>query len=172
MRRLILLILIILVPSCGYKITEKRLKSPVKIYVNYFKNTTKETRVEDFLTQALKDELILHRDTILVSDKSKADLIINGVISDFKYSGISYLSSDRVLEYRIWATVNVSLYDKYGNLLKSKKFIENKEYRTGITEYNLKNIDIGITENLRKLVVQKVSKKLAEDIYDWLFYNF
>ncbi len=165
-------LLIIFLISCGYKLTQKRLSKPVKIYVYYFKNNTNETRVEDFLTQYLKDEIILHEDTILVSNLKKADLFLKGNIEEFKYTGVSYLSSERVLEYRIWAKVRVNLIDKFGNVLKSKDFLENKEFRTGITEYNLKNVDIGITENLRKIVVKEVTKKIAEDIYDWLFYNF
>ncbi len=172
MKKLLFLGLIILfICACGYKLTQKRLKKPVKIYVEYFKNNTREPRVEDFLTEAVKNEIILHEDTILVSDKNNADLIIKGNITSLNYQGISFSSYDRTLEYRVWVSVKVKLLDKNGDILKTTSFSENKESKTGISELQ-DSTDVGIQENLRKLVIIKVSKKIAEDIYDWLFYNF
>ncbi len=168
----ILLLLLLLVVGCGYKHTQTKLKKPVKVYVKYVKNNTDEPRLEDYFTEALKNQFIKRKDTLLVSDLGKADLLIKGQIKNFKYAGISFLSSDRSLEYRVSMIVEISLIDKNGVLLKTKDFYEYKEFKTGISEGKNINIDVGIIENLRPIIYKKLSSIIAEDVFDWMFAGF
>ena len=158
--------------SCGYKHQPEKFKKPIKIYVEYFKNVTKEPRIEDYFTEILKDEFIKRRDILLVSEPEKADLILKGKIKNFYYSGISFTSSDRTLEYRASLNIEISVIDKNGEILKTKDFYEYKEFKTGLTENSSNKVDIGIKENLRTIIFEKISSIIAEDVFDWLFSAF
>ena len=172
LKKLIYLFLIIFIFSCGYKHQYSKLKSPVKIYVKYFKNLTKESRIEDYFTNTLKDELIKRKDVLLTSDPEKADLILYGNIKNFNYSGISFTSSDRTLEFRASMKVEITIIDKNGVKLKTKDFYEYKEFKTGLSENLKNNIDVGVKENLRTLIFEEISSIISEDVFDWLFSAF
>ncbi len=172
MKKFSFIIILTLIFSCGYKHTQKKLKKPVKVYVKYVKNITNEPRIEDYFTEALKNQFIKRKDTLLVSDPAKADLFINGIIKNFKYIGISFLSSDRSLEFRASMNVEISLIDKNGVLLKTKDFNEYEEFKTGISESKNINIDVGINENLKPIIYEKLSDIIAEDVFDWMFAGF
>jgi len=166
----ILILILFFIFSCGYKYKSAKLKTPVKIYISSIENSTREPRLHNFFTEILKDEFIKRKDTYLVTDSEKADLILKGKILNFNYSGISFSVKDRALEFRASMKVEITLIDKNGVLLKTNYFNEYREFRTGIS--GNRNIDVGINENLRTIIYKKISLLIAEDIFDWMFAGF
>ncbi len=171
-KNIIFFLIILLSCSCAYKHKLKKLKTPVKVYIEYFKNSTNEPRLEDYFTEKLKLQFIKRKDTLVISQPENADLFIKGNILNFRYSGISFSSADRSLEFRAEMKVKVTLIDKNGVILKTKIFYEYKEFRTGLREVENIKIDVGINENLRSIIYKKISEIIAEDIYDWMFAGF
>jgi outer membrane lipopolysaccharide assembly protein LptE/RlpB len=166
----ILLILLTLIASCGYRFGYPDNKNIAKIYLPYLKNNTSEPWLDNYFIEELKRELILHPNVKVVFE-NEAEYFIDGKILDFKKTSISYSSSDKTLEYRLELKVNIIVKNKYGKILKQKTFYWNREYASGYT--GKRNFDVGASEAKKKEFLKKICAEIAGEIYHWLFsYNF
>ena len=161
----LLSLLCLIVTGCGYYVPgtqdvwvggDSRV-----VYVNLFQNKTAEPYLENFVTDALIDELSRSRLIILTEDKSGADLTLSGAVESFSSGALAYSSSDRITDYRATMTVSARLERKADStVLWQDSFQRSDDY--------LATIDKNLQLEGERLAARQVAKRLAEDIHGTL----
>ena len=108
------LALLVLSACAGYKLGPTNgLQADAKtIQINPFPNQTIEPRLGDALAAAMRNSL-QHAGTYRLSTPGNADVIVNGVITDYSRGGLSFVPNDvlTVRDFRVSATVQVTARD-------------------------------------------------------------
>jgi len=152
--------------SCGYRFAGNGSfpSGITSISVEMFKNRSALTGMENIITNDLIYEFIRHDQTILTG-KDKADAVLTGVIVSISSRTISHRGEYTSNERRVELKVNLQLTDKSGGVIWSAKNIsDNEAYKVSSTKQ--------VTERNEKLAIEKLTKRLAENIYSMLTANF
>lgn len=153
--------------GCGYQMVGKETHVPAglnSIAIPTFKNRTYEPGIEIAFTQAFLREFILDR-RVHVVDRSQADSLLEGVITDFRMYSVSYDRSGLVLEYQTSVVLNVTLKDRAGKVLwEEKNFSETQWFRA--------SSDVLASETNKAEAIQQIGKLVAERLRNRFFYNF
>ncbi len=167
--RMLLILFIVLLAGCGYHTPgtsgdwvggEARL-----LYIQLFDNQTTEPYLENFITDALVAELSRSRVLELTEDPEAADLLLSGVVNDFRSKALSYGTTDRITNYR--ATMKISarlLNGKSSEVLWRENLKRSEDYLAAVN----KNLQL----EGERLSAREVSKRLAEDIHAGLLNSF
>ena len=158
----------ILILGCGgyrfasdYNNLPKDIKS---ISIPFFKNETFESNIEAIFTNALINEFIKNKKITVRT--SGADATLLGVVKEFRTGTIAYSREDRVLEYRAFVTLELTLKrNDTGEIIWRKpRMMHDEEYKVVS--------DIAFTEANKKAAIQKIATELAEQIYEELVLGF
>jgi len=141
--------------GCGYSATSLLPAGMKSIHVDNFINkidlTMQPTDKRMYVAYRSGMELDITRDTInrfildgnlKVLPKGQADLILKGLLIDFKKEALRYDSNETIIEFRLKVTVDIELYKRSNNelLWRERNFTGEAFYRlTGefaITEDN------------------------------------
>jgi len=168
MRRLLIL-LVLLVSGCGYHVPgasdawvggDARL-----VYVQLFENMTAEPYLDNYMTDALVEELSRSRLFELTENVEAAEVLIGGTVDSFTSSAISYSSTDTITDYRATMGITVQLVNNAnGQVTWQEKMRRSEDYSAAVN----KNLQL----EGERLTARQVAKRLAEDIRAQLLHNF
>ncbi len=125
MKRLILitsfclcLVMGMVLNNCGYKLAGFSQQVPTQIktiIIPDFVNKTNRFQVDQFITFAVRDEFIKRSSLVLVENESRADSILEGTITQFNISPLSYSDEASANFYRVSISVSVRFIDLQTN---------------------------------------------------------
>jgi outer membrane lipopolysaccharide assembly protein LptE/RlpB len=168
MRRL-LIILILLVAGCGYHVpgaSDPWVGGDARVvYIRLFENLTAEPYLDNYMTDALVEELSRSGLFALTENVESADVSIDGTVDSFASSAISYSSSDRITDYRATMHITVRLLDNAGDqVVWRRKMSRSEDYTAAVN----KNLQL----EGERLAARLVARRLAEDIRAHLLNSF
>ena len=148
MKKIILIVGILLISSCGYTPIYSSKESNYKI-VNFKKN------INNSLTNYIQN-------SINVLSNENADKVLN-IDLELKEEIVVILKDSKgdPAKNRLIITVNLSVLNESENLIASKIFSENFEYNIDDNKFNLKQYDRNIKINLVEEITQQVLVYLA-----------
>lgn len=154
------------IASCGYRFAGSgSLPAGINsIFIEIFDNRTSETGAENVFTNDLIYE-ITRNSKVKITDKHGADASISGVIKSMAVETISRREIYSALEKRVKVNVDITLTRSDGRILWAAKDLSANE-TFDILEDSL------ATEQNRRDAVSKLSKRLAEDIYNRMTDDF
>ena len=129
-----------------------------------FKNRTAETGVETIVTNDLIYEFTRH-EQVVVTGSDKADAILTGVIRSISERTISHKGEYTSNERRVVLRVDLELKNKSGEVIWSAKGVSEDEAYTVMSGKPS-------TERNKRVAIQTLSKRLAEDIFNRLTADF
>ena len=97
--------------GCGYTLVGKASNIPEDIravFLQPFDNRTERVELEQFLTQAIADELVTRPRFELVGTEAEADALIRGTVTAFRVAPITFTTDGRAQEYELAIVVDVS----------------------------------------------------------------
>ncbi len=97
--------------GCGYTLVGKASNIPEdirRVFLQPFENRTTRVEVEQFLTQAIADELVTRPRFELVATENEADAVIRGSVTAFRVAPITFTSDGRAQEYELAIVTDVS----------------------------------------------------------------
>lgn len=97
--------------GCGYTLVGKASNIPEdirRVFLQPFENQTTRVEVEQFLTQAIADELVTRPRFELVATEGEADAVIRGSVTAFRAAPITFTSDGRAQEYELAIIADVS----------------------------------------------------------------
>ena len=156
----------LLVSACGYKFTGGgSLPSGItSISIEMFENRTSETGVETIITNDLIYEFT-RREQVVVTGSDKADAILSGVVKSISERTISHKGEYTSDERRVTLKLDLQLKDKSGRVIWSAKDVSDNEAYKVLPGKQA-------TEQLKKVAIKRLSKRLAENIFNNLTANF
>jgi outer membrane lipopolysaccharide assembly protein LptE/RlpB len=161
------MVCLVLLVACGYQMVGKETHVPAGLHsiaVPTFRNQTYEPGIEVPFTQAFLREFILDR-RVSVVDRSQADTLLEGVITDFRIYSVSYDRSGLALEYQTNVVLNITLKDRAGKVLwEERSFSETQWFRA--------SSEVLTSEANKAAAIQQIGKLVAERLRNRFFYNF
>ncbi len=97
--------------GCGYTLVGRASNIPEdigRVFLQPFENRTTRIEVEQFLTQAIADELVTRARFELVATEGEADAVIRGSVTSFRVAPITFTSDGRAQEYELAIIADVS----------------------------------------------------------------
>ena len=148
MKKIILIVGILLISSCGYTPIYSSKENNYKI-VNFKKN------INNSLTNYIQN-------SINVLSNENADKVLN-IDLELKEEIVVILKDSKgdPAKNRLIITVNLSVLNESENLIASKIFSENFEYNIDDNKFNLKQYERNIKINLVEEITQQVLVYLA-----------
>lgn len=162
----ILVILVILLGSCGYRfVTGGLLPGKIKtVAVKVFENNSFYSGAENAFTNALIQEIIQNSGTRVVS-VDKAQAVISGTIRSVTFSGLSRTALDQVLERRVVAVIDIEMTDETGEVVWQLKNYKGVEDST-VSSENVSD------EASKKETINKAALKMAQKIVGKMLDDF
>ncbi len=156
----------LLVSACGYQFTGGgSLPSGItSISIEMFENRTSETGVETIITNDLIYEFA-RREQVVVTGSDKADAILTGVVKSISERTISHRGEYTSDERRVKLNLDLQLKDKSGRVIRSVKDVSDNEAYKVLPGKQA-------TEQLKKVAIKRLSKRLAENIFNRLTVDF
>jgi outer membrane lipopolysaccharide assembly protein LptE/RlpB len=156
----------LLFSACGYRFSGGgSLPSGItSVSIEMFQNRTAETGVETIVTNDVIYEFDRH-EQVAVTGRDKADAILTGVIRSLSERTISHRGEYTSNERRVVLTVDLQLKNKSGRVIWSAKGVSDDEAYTVMSGKPS-------TERNKRVAIQTLSKRLAEDIFNRLTADF
>jgi hypothetical protein len=110
----LLLPLALLNLNCGYRLSGRGNTLPPAaktIAIPDFKNQTSRPQADQFITYAVREEFVRRSRLLLVESQADADLVLEGTITAFKTTPISYSEAGAANLYEVRLTMDVRLID-------------------------------------------------------------
>ena len=168
MRQLIQILMILALVGCGYQIPGHGGELPAgveSIYLPLFSNQTLKPRLENSLTDSVAEVLSRIESIRLVSDKDRADTVVEGTILSYGTSALSYDQNDRIREYRARMSVEMTLRRiSDGKLLWKDRLEWQEPYLT--------NPDKSVQNDLEIDAIREIEQRLAEEFMFRLLTDF
>jgi hypothetical protein len=133
--------------------------SPQWIVIPVFLNDTFEPALEGKVTRMVKQEFLTHGDFRIAQDPTQARLILEGRITSFGLTPLSFNPQYRVQEYRVNISMEVKLLSA-----QSKKLL----WQQGALEASAEFVvspDTGVSRSAQDLAIDEASKRIAEEIW-------
>jgi len=156
----------LLFSACGYRFAGGgSLPSGItSVSVEMFQNRTAETGVETIITNDLIYEFTRH-EQVVVTGSDKADAILTGVVQSISERTISHRGEYTSDERRVVLNLDLKLTNKSGGVIWSAKGVsENEAYKVMSGKQS--------TERNKRVAIQTLSKRLAENIFNSLTADF
>ncbi|MEK6700321.1 MAG: LptE family protein [Nitrospirota bacterium] len=165
---LVLLALLMLLPSCGYRVSGLGGLVPEgakSIAVPTFVNGTREPSVDIMVTQAVVDEFLADG-RLKVTDPERADIVLKGKVVKYDVTALSYTKvASFVQQYRVTLVVDASLEDpRSRKILWQEKGIEAifiSDYPISYTDATVPTVDIMQTKISKEAAIKKASQDIA-----------
>ena len=97
--------------GCGYALVGRGSNIPEdvrNVYLEPFTNETPRVEVEQFLTQAIADELVTRQRFTIVTAAEDADAVLAGSVVGFRVTPLTFDADGRAEEYEISITARVA----------------------------------------------------------------
>jgi len=160
MNRLIYLLLLLMLCSCGYQFTGRGSAIPdgVKtLYLPLFINQSARPGLENSITDSVAEALSRIQSLQLVSDRQTADTIAEGIILSYGTSALSYDMNDTIREYQAQMSIEFKLRRASdGKLLWQNRIKWQEPYLT--------NADKAIQDDLESAAIREIERRIAEEL--------
>jgi hypothetical protein len=155
--------LLVIIYGCGYLPATLPASggdaSAERIMIPVFLNDTFEPALEGKVTRMVKQEFLAHGGFQVVQEPAQARLILEGRITSFGLTPLSFNPQYRVEEYRLRISMEVKLLGaqdrkllwQHGGLEASAEFVVSP--------------DPGISRSVQDLAIDEASKRIAEEIW-------
>jgi len=168
MKRLFLLtLLVLLLAGCGYhSVGQGRFPDVVRaIQVSLFENRTYEPLLEDIITNQVIEEFSRRRPLSVVSREGEADARLEGAVTRFQVSAISYDQNDRIGQFRATVSIEATLrsFDD-GSVLWKGGLSWSQHYPI--------NADKSMQEENEAAAIRLIAERLAQNLYYRMQQNF
>jgi outer membrane lipopolysaccharide assembly protein LptE/RlpB len=156
----------LLLSACGYRFAGTgNLPSGIEsVFIEILENRTRETNLGNRISNDLIYEFTRNKKDIQ-KDGKKADAVLAGAVASERTWTISRQGLQSPLERRVEITVNLTLTDPDEKVIWSASGISESE------TYHVET-DKQATEQNRRLAIETLSKRLAENVYNRLTDNF
>ena len=121
--------------GCGYALVGRGTNIPDdvrSVYLEAFENETRRAEVEQFVTQAIADELLTRRRFSLSASILESDAILSGAVSRFRVQPVAFDREGRATEYEITIEARVRFYRRGApddeSLWSSQRYIFRQNY--------------------------------------------
>ena len=163
-----LLILLLLLAGCGYHVPDAGDEwaggTARRLYVDLFENKTSEPYLENYITDAIVEELSRSRLIALTEDPAAAELHLVGSVDSFSSRALAYSSADRISTYRATMSITARLVrDGSDQVLWQQRQSRSEDYDAFLNK--------SLQLEGQRLAAQQVAKRLAEDVYAELLIN-
>jgi outer membrane lipopolysaccharide assembly protein LptE/RlpB len=167
--RIFLVFLLLTLAGCGYHTPGESaawVGGDARIlYVQLFDNQTSDPYLENYVTDALVEELSRSRFVELTENQALADATLVGEVKEFHSRVLAYGSTDRITDYRATMKIYVRLMRKGSSeLLWHENFQLSEDY--------LATIDKNLQLEGERLAARRVSQRLAEAVHAALLNSF
>ncbi len=163
----LLLAVALLHMQCGYRLSGRGRNLPAgagTIAIPSFKNQTSRPQAEQFVTFAVREEFTKRSRLRLSEGLGNADLLLEGTITDFTVTPLSYSDEGAANVYEVRLTLNVSLID----LRSSEKFFQ----KTGQVFQETYETDSDDFFSQETGSLAKIASKFASSIVATVLENF
>lgn len=154
--------------GCGYTLVGRGTNLPEdvqEVYLETFQNRTQRQQVDQFVTEAIAEELVKRRRFRLVGSADQADARLDGAIDAFGLTPISFDNQGRATEYEIAITARVALRRLPGDdvvLWKNDSYLFRETYKVDTGEAGFLDLEEeAIREALGRFAETMVSDLLA-----------
>lgn len=163
-----ILVLVAASLGCGYHVVGRSgsLKGIERVTLQTFENDSFEPGYELDMTEAFLQEFHRRGTVELVTDPSKADLVLSGRILPVKTRGDSYSSSALALEYGLVVQVEIFAVLKDGTEIS----LGPSTYKE--TERYLASADIEVARKNKKEALRTMASVLAGRVHDAMILRF
>ncbi len=160
-KSLLLVLVTLLLGSCGYKFTGGgEMPAGIRsVYVSIFDNRTFETGVENRFTNDLAYELTRKNRGVVLADREAADAVLSGIIRKIDSDAISHTSVSNSQEKRVTVVVDLVLKKRSGEVVWAASGLTERE------EYAVESGDKLKTEWAKRSALTELSKRFAEKVY-------
>lgn len=155
--------------GCGYALVGRGSNIPddvQQVYLEPFTNQTQRSEVEQFITQAMADELVTRRRFSIVSSPEGVDAILRGAVTSFVVTPITFDESGRATEYEITILAQVA-FQRPG---ADTPIWANDRYQFR-ENYEVEADAVGFFDR-ENLAIEETSKKFAESVVTDLLEGF
>lgn len=159
----LLLTLLVLLSGCGYRFTVDsgtRLPAGQQVWVSFFKNSTVYPNASVVLKRSLIDQFAALRGITAAAAPEQGDLLVEGTLTGYGASAVSYSAVDTVKEYRLTVTAEVTVRRK-GEGKEAKPFW--KGVVSGWHDYPV-STSIELQRNSEEAALAAASRKLAQQV--------
>ena len=126
------LVAVFLFSSCGYHLSGYGSSLPAhirSISIPVFKNFSSEPNIQRGVTDAVRRAFISDG-RLKVADAKKADLLIQGTLTDYQLRAVAFNSEDSVAEYIVRIGVQITAYNRIKKkIIFDQKFTNQWNYR-------------------------------------------
>jgi outer membrane lipopolysaccharide assembly protein LptE/RlpB len=151
-----------LLVGCGYALVGRGSNIPVdvrRVYLEPLENRTTRSQVEQFLSQAIADELVTRQRFSLAAGAAEADAVLAGSVVAFTVTPITFDADGRASEYEISITAQMS-FERTGSeevLWSNDRYVFRETYQIDPSEagfFDRENVAIeGSAERFAETVV-------------------
>lgn len=155
--------------GCGYRLQGTTVSSLPphikKVHIPIFRNGTLEEGIEVKLTEALRSQILEDGRLRLADGLQDAEAVIQGEVREFTLRPISFNRQDRVREYRLRITVQVTLRDLENNrVLLDQTLRADREYRVSEA--------LSSNEQAQRETLNEAAKDFARELKSVLIEGF
>ncbi|MBI5049111.1 MAG: LptE family protein [Deltaproteobacteria bacterium] len=154
--------------GCGYHIAGKGGSMPGSvaiISIPFFKNQVRKPDVETIITTALVDEFVKSGIVKVVDENAEA--ILNGAVTGYNLTPVSFNSTDVIQEYRLTIKIEIELVrSSDGKILWEDKNITDYE------DFKVSAADINTTKAAELDIVKKMARDTARLIKERMLEQF
>lgn len=100
----------LILSACGYALVGRGTNVPEdvrKVYLSPFENRTQRQQVDQFVTEAIAEELVTRRRFDMVGNLEEADADLSGAVAAFGLTPITFDDQGRATEYELSITARV-----------------------------------------------------------------
>jgi outer membrane lipopolysaccharide assembly protein LptE/RlpB len=161
---------LLVLEGCGYNLVGRSNFLPAEIrtvHVPAFVNRTTRVEVEQQVTQAVADEMVLRGRLRLVSTPNGADALLRGTIDTFGITPVAFNEQGRATQYQVTITAQIELLDHRN---EDKVLWQNNQYRF-LETYP---IDIESTDafDQETRAIREIAQRFAERLVSNLLEGF
>lgn len=156
------------VAGCGYSLVgtsnPENLKGARSINISIFRNESSEPNLGFVMAEATRNRFV-NDGRLRVVDSGRAEIVLDGVVREYRLDPIGFSSSDQVQRYRVFVKTSVQLRD-----LRSGKNILLQDIESE-SEFNVESTVSGSAEN-RDETNEKAASFFSEEVLSLVLEGF
>lgn len=157
----------LLLAGCGYALVGRGSNIPEsvqEVYIQAFDNETSRTQAEQFITEAIADEMVTRQRFTVVANRAGADATLSGAVIGFGVTPVSFDGQGRATEYEISITARVAFTRTGGEgevLWSNDRYLFRENYPVEVSEAEyFDREDLALEEASRRFAETMVSDLL------------
>jgi outer membrane lipopolysaccharide assembly protein LptE/RlpB len=164
----VLTLAVTLVTGCGYSLVGRGANLPTdvrSVYIKPFANLTNKVQVEQFVAQAVADELVTRQRFSIVASPESANAQISGTVVAAGLTPVTFDQSGRATEFEvsIVAKVEFRRLDSEGTVIwSSDRYTFRESYPADVSSLNFFDLESVALEEAAKSFAETMVSDLLE----------